>query len=185
LTQLRSTLDPDSQILYDEVTTKYLLESRRQGTQGIQAVDRLVARKLAEERFCAFVRSLQVSKGRSAESVSRLLADPEFRLIAWQQVRQWAYERENGIWESREQEAKKRYHRSAVGVRVFYGLAAALILYSVVINEFGLAAWIGLFAVLVGTGLLMSLPGPTLNYSIWRVHIEALKSQSDSKTSDD
>lgn len=172
---LRETLDPDSQLLFDEVTTKYLRPGAPTRPTPIVAVDRWVARKEAEECFRAFVRSLGADR---QAPVCDVLADPQFRLRAWQQVREWDRDRESGAWAVREKAEDARYRPRAMAVRALYALALVLAILGVAINGWMGVAWAGLAVFVAGSILhVFSLPRGGLKYPIWQVHTNAITKQ--------
>ncbi|WP_146072528.1 hypothetical protein [Arthrobacter sp. 4R501] len=172
---LRERLDSDSQLLYDEVTAKYLRPGARTRPTPIVSAARWAARKEVEECFRAFVRALGSDE---QVPVRNVLADPQFRLRAWQQVREWDRDRESGAWALREKTEDARYRPRAMAVRALYALAVVLGILGVVIDGWIGVAWAGLAVFVAGSMLyLFSLPRGGLNYPLWQVHTEAIAKQ--------
>lgn len=168
---LRGTLDSESQLLFDEVTTKYLRDSWRGRPAQIAAIERWVDQKYAEDRFRAFVNGLGADKQAPIRDV---LADPQFRLRAWQQVRQWDHDRDSGAWALREKEVHDRYRPRVASVRVLYVVAAVLMVMGLVIDEGG-PVWAGLVVVVLAFCVQhFALPPGGQNYPVWRAHTDRL-----------
>ncbi|MCD5341739.1 hypothetical protein LR392_05795 [Arthrobacter sp. AK04] len=167
---LRGTLDPESQLLFDEVTTKYLRSPIRRTSRSV-SIDRRVEQRYAEYSFRAFVQGLGADK---KALISDVMADPRFRLRAWQQVRQWDHDRVSGAWASREKEIRERYRPGVAAVRVFRGLAVLLVILGLMINDGG-PFWAGLVVLAVAFCVEhFALPSGGLNYPVWRAHIDPM-----------
>lgn len=170
---LRKALDPESQLLFDEVTTKYLRPSDRDERRRapVKATDRRVRQLYAEERFRSFVHGLGADR---KTPIRVVLADPEFRLRAWQQVRQWDHDRNTGAWALREKAMHDRYRPRAAFIRLLYVTIAALMVMGLVVDGSG-PVWAGI-ALLAATLCVqyLALPAGELHPSAWRAHTDQL-----------